>query len=291
MQEEAPQIQKQEEDPVLEEALSHLMTAEEYAEIYAGREWGESHVFPLEKGDKKLYYFGSPHVNDPSHPIFAEIEKAFNEAQPEIVFVEGVTVYGDINRFNERMKAGPREGLSESGFVIKLALEKGAEWHSPEPTFESLYAHLLQDGFSKDQIFAEEVLGMLPQYHRELTHGGFEKYVESYIKHFQQDTNWENFDYSYENAIQIAESILGRKIDVENEPNPTSLIDPIPWEHRRDTQTVLNQASRATSVFRDRQIVREIAEALKTYNKIFVVYGSTHAVVQEPALRKLFENL
>ncbi len=46
----------------------------------------------------------------------------------------------------------------------------------------------------------------------------------------------------------------------------------------------------ASSLFRDRNIVIEIAKTLETHNRIFVVYGASHAVMEEPALRKLFEE-
>jgi len=44
------------------------------------------------------------------------------------------------------------------------------------------------------------------------------------------------------------------------------------------------------SLFRDRKIVGDIAEAFKTHKRVFVVYGSSHAVMQEPALKMLFEQ-
>jgi hypothetical protein len=38
-------------------------------------------------------------------------------------------------------------------------------------------------------------------------------------------------------------------------------------------------------------MVEKIAEYAQKYDKIFVVFGGSHAVVQEPALKKVFENL
>jgi len=274
----------------LEPVLASIMTAEEYSHT----EHATPYIFELQTGDKELRYFGSPHVRDPKNPLFAEIEAAFNEANPDIVFVEGVSVRGDKTKFDERVKAASREEaiehMGEPGFTLKLGVEKEIEWRSPEPTDEDLYNDLLAKGFSKEQIFAWDVFHILPQYNRLMDKKGFKPYVQGFVERFKQATNWEGFDYSYERAIQLGEQILGRSVDVENEPDALDFIDPIPWEEKKDKQTILNRIGEASSLFRDRKIVSAIADALKTHKRVFIVYGASHAAMQEPALRKLLEQ-
>ena len=110
--------------------------------------------------------------------------------------------------------------------------------------------------------------------------------MKGFIGRFKESTNWKGFDYSYERAIQLGEQILGKSIDVENEPEALDFIDPIPWEEKKDKQTTLNRIGEASSLFRDKKIVSDIADALKTHKRVFVVYGASHAAMQEPALRK-----
>jgi hypothetical protein len=52
----------------------------------------------------------------------------------------------------------------------------------------------------------------------------------------------------------------------------------------------LNRIGSASSLFRDRKIVSDILEAFKTHDRIFVIYGASHAVMQEPALKKAFDK-
>jgi len=286
--EQEPIISKQEsQEENLEAVLSSIMTAEEYAQM----DHETPYVFDLKIGDKELHYFGSPHVSDPSSPVFTQIEAAFNKANPDIVFVEGVHVLGDIMKFNERIKADSREEaiehMGESGFALKLGVEKGTEWRSPEPTDEDLYNELLAKGFSKEQVFAWDVFRILPQYKRQMKREGFEKYVSGFIDRFKRTTNWENFNYSYERAIKLGEQIFGEAVDIENDQRALDRIDPIPWNEKKEKQTILNGISEASSLFRDRKIVSDIAGALKTHKRVFVVYGASHAVMQEPALRRL----
>jgi len=101
------------------------MTAEKYSRI----EHATPYIFELKAGDKELYYFGSPHISDPNNPLFAEIETAFNKANPDIVFVEGINVRGDKTKFNERVKSVTREEaiehMGESGLTLKLGVFSG----------------------------------------------------------------------------------------------------------------------------------------------------------------------
>ncbi len=281
---------KESQSETLESVLSSIMTAEEYSKI----EHATPYIFELKAGDKELYYFGSPHISDPSNPLFAQIEAAFNKANPDIVFVEGMNGRGDKTKFNERVKSATREAaiehMGESGLTLKLGVEKGIDWESPEPTDEDLYNDLLAKGFSRDQIFAWDVFHILPQYNRQMKREGFEKYVSGFIDRFKRTTNWDGFDYSYERAIKLGEQILGRSIDAENESDALDFIDPIPWDEKKDRQTILNRIGEQSSLFRDKKIVGDILQALKTHKRVFVVYGASHASMQEPAFKKAFES-
>ena len=288
MEKEQSFVKKENQTEALEPVLDSIMSAEEYSHV----EHSTPYIFELKAGDTQLHYFGSPHTSDPSNPLFAEIEAAFNKANPDIVFVEGMNVRGDKTKFNEGVKSATREEaidrMGESGLTLKLVVEKGIDWESPEPTDEDLYNNLLAKGFSKDQIFAWDVFLILPQYNRQMNKQGFKQYVQPFLERFKQATNWEGFDYSYERVIQLGEQIFGEAIDVENDPNALDRIDPIPWDEKKEKQTILNRIGEASSLFRDRKIVSDIAEATKTHKRVFVVYGASHAAMQEPALRKLF---
>ncbi len=269
-----------------DEILNSIMTAEEYSEI----RHATPYIFELKVGDKELYYFGTPHSRDANDSIFKEIEDAFNKINPDIVFVEGINVRGDKTKYGEIVKAATTDEvvdrLGESGFTLKLGVEKGIDWESPEPTDKDLYDDLLTKGFSRDEVFAWDVFNILPQYNRQMKRERFEKYVSRFIDRFREATNWEGFDYTYERAIELGEQIFGESVDVENDQRALDRIDPIPWKEKKDKQTVLNRISEASSVFRDRKIVRDILGAFKKHKKVFVVYGASHAVMQEPAFKK-----
>lgn len=288
MEHEPTFLKPEEQTKSLDAVLGSIMSGEEYAEV----EHATPYIFTLESGGVGLHYFGTPHMSDPGSPLFNEIEVVFQEANPDVVFVEGIQEPEDKPALNEHIKSVTRKEAIELGgesvFTLKLAVDRGIEWRCPEPTDSALYEHLLAKGFSRDEIFAWEAFHILPQYHRQMKREGFGGYVGPFLRRFERVTGWEGFDYSYERAIGIGERIFGEGVDVENDPDASDRIDPIPWEEKKEKQTVLNRISAASSAFRDRKIIEGIAEAKKTYKRIFIVYGASHAVMQEPALRKLF---
>ncbi len=279
-------------EEVLKPILDKIMTAKEYANI--------KHESPFEyeisnpAGDKKLSYFGAPHCYEAGNPLFARIESSFKAAQPDIIFIEGMNFHGDPAILAEQIKRATAEQvierMGESGFTMKLAIDNGIEWQSPEPSDETLYAHLLKRGFKKKEIFSWELMQALAQYSRQEQKKDFPTYADSYIRDFKEATKWKGFDYSLESALKNAEAMAGSTIDPESDTDFDIYIDPIPWEKDIDEQSELNRISEASSLIRDQHIVTSIAESLKTHKRPFIVYGSSHAVMQEPALEKLMKE-
>ncbi len=212
--------------------------------------------------------------------------------QPDVVIIEGISMSNNNDYFNTKVRSEDRDEIilkmGESGFTIKLALENNLPWHCPEPTDREHYAELLEAGFSKDEVFAWSIFRLLDQYNRQISRDGFEKYIQGYVHDFIQATDWKDFSYTLEHALSVGEEIYGTPIDVENDKHANERVDPIPWEQTKERQTVFNKISAQSGIHRDRKIVTDIIELSEKYNKLFIVYGGTHAVVQEPALRKFF---
>lgn len=271
----------------IETILKSIMTAEEYGRI----KHEIPYRFVLQAGGKELHYFGSDHIKDKSSPMFSEIEESFLLANPEVVFVEGIS--GDRTEFEERIKKMSRneviEKFGEPSFTLKLATERGIDWWCPEPAWEAFFEELLGYGFTKDEIFTWYVLRSLSQYNKKIHSEGFKKYASGYVERLKRNTNWPDFDYTFEHAMNSGEKIIGKKIDVEN--MEFNYVSPVPRAGREKLETVLNRVATASTFIRDRKIVSDIIKAFEKYNKVFIVYGASHAVMQEPALKKFFESI
>lgn len=103
--------------------LGSIMTAKEYSQI----KHETPYVFKLKVRDKKFHYFGSRHSRNPEDPLFSEIEQTFIRANPDIVFIEGISTLVDIEKFNKEVRKAPREEIidhmGETDFTLKLAVE------------------------------------------------------------------------------------------------------------------------------------------------------------------------
>ena len=264
-----------------------ILTDKQYMEHPFAQERNRSYIFELTKGDKKLTYFGSDHISDPQDPLFQEIKDAFNKANPQIVYIEGMP---HINKRKEEMKSKKdlltgeqAKAHGENVYTLKLALDAGIDFESPEPEFSTEIKHLLDQGFSKEAIFTYDISRGVNQYqreHKEKREEECKEYLNSFFERFQQESGW-----NQQEMESLKQKFLS-ELDVDDVERYESQVDPIPWKGKE--QTVINDVARSSNAFRDKHIVERIAEGIKKHDRIFVVYGSAHAVKEEPAIKALF---
>ena len=56
------------------------------------------------------------------------------------------------------------------------------------------------------------------------------------------------------------------------------------------TDTIINNVCRQASMLRDQYIIASIDQLIQDGKNIFVVYGATHAVMQEPAIKDIWNK-
>ncbi|MEK7579076.1 MAG: hypothetical protein AAB460_00900 [Patescibacteria group bacterium] len=271
----------------LEPLKKMILDGQEYLDHpFNHGEKDKNYIFELTSGNKRLVYFGSHHTNNPQDPMFEEIQTRFKELQPEIVYVEGMQEINDHKELAvEKRKDTTLEETIKDGenlYTLKLAIDAGVEFESPEPKQFEVIQHLLGKGFSGGDIFKEHMYSIIAQYQRhyakEKTLEGCKKYLEPYFSRFQKNSRWKLEDLERVKQELFADLDLdATKYRDQVVPNP----------RKEAVQTIINQVSRNSSRFRDEYGLERIAEGLKNHDKLFVVYGSGHAVRLEPALRAL----
>lgn len=269
--------------PNIESIKDIILSDEAYTRHPFAKSEGErSYKFEIINGKKHLYYFGSAHTNKIGDPLFTEIKAAFDGTKPQLVLVEGVE---SINSNKEEtMAKGKKMSLEdsikygESGYALKLAIDAGIDFESPEPSFNIEIQMLLDSGYSKKDIFNFYMYRSVYQYQRENQERSVEGLGRFLKFHSEKFNGWsENEIGSFVNELYSGIELNSQKYEKST--------DPIPWKGQK--QLVTNEIARASSNFRDKYIIGKMAEALKRYDKIFVVYGASHAVKQEPAIRAL----
>jgi hypothetical protein len=145
---------------------------------------------------------------------------------------------------------------------------------------------LTNKGFSKKDIltfYAFRAIDYHLRTHSEVVLEDYEQIIARTAGRFRNLENWN------EDELQSIQREMLSQLPIEDPEYYAHHVDPVPSDTH--PQTVLNEISRGSSHFRDRHIFERIAQGLKTHNRIFVVYGSGHAVKQEPALRAVIDRM
>src|SRR3989344_3881274 len=145
------------------------------------------YIYQFSKKEKSLLVIGSRHTNNSKDSQFKEFKEKFDSFKPQVVFVEGGAERSKIDSEKDAIFNG------EMAFIAYLSKNKGISVLSWEPDYKTLYSKLLKK-FSKEEIFAESILQIIPQW---VAMNKPEDYFEKFIWQFKNYTNWKGFDYSF----------------------------------------------------------------------------------------------
>lgn len=271
------------------EETPRIMTFEEYA----GHK--TPYVFEVEKGSKKIVFYGSPHSYDPKDPVFSEIKEKFKELNPEVVFVEGMnTLATEKKQILEKLRGQDNETVirerGEPSFTLKLADQAGAETESPEPNFTEEIQYLVEEGFQKDEIFAFYTYRQVDQYYRTPKEISLEDYLRPHMKEFQGSADWKYFDYSIEHLKEIGNTIWGKAGDISKIDEDESRWNPVTAEVPRERWTNINVIAQKSCYFRQNFILQRAEKVMKEKDRLLIVFGASHAYMLEPVFKVIFEK-
>lgn len=238
------------------------------------------YTFILESKGNFIYYFGEAHSFDPEHPQWVGQKDFWNdfvkntEGKKRIAFIEG----GERPVSKDEKEAILNHG--GMGLVTWLAHEAGIERFSPEPD-EKYERDELEKNFTKEEIQYYYFARVVHQWHRKNPQPNFEEYINRYLEDDKKQSGWTDFDFSIDAMKKIHTDIFHTEFDIHdtdffyNAGNPTKGL------------SVVNAVSRASSAIRDEYIVEQICKYVKDGYSIYLQFGCTHAVMQEPLLREL----
>ncbi len=234
----------------------------------------------LIQGDNQvLSYFGARHSFDPQDPQFNQIETLWNDMTAHypndkmVAVIEG----GLMNNEYERDEYITRAG--ESGLLIYLAKKADIEIKYLEPSKGLL--NDLTDRYSKEEIFYHQMAQRALQWNKLTRKPSFEEYTVQFLKKLQDETGWNDFDFSMNHLKKIHNDIFHVTFDENDRAFFQSIVTPT------NDDTVINKISRDMNVVRDTAIVQGILDEWQKGKSIFIVYGASHAVIQERALKAL----
>ncbi len=245
-------------------------------------EFSAPYTYSLEREGRRIDYFGAEHTRDSAHPQMRELKKSWEDFlsatnnHKRIVFVEG-----SIREPQATEEESIRSAGGEGGLISFLARQQGIDLHCPEPSSADEAVELLKR-FSKEYIAYYYFARAIDQWHRSFkAEVPFMKYIEGHLRQDKNELHWDDFDFSLDHMKQIHRKVFGVDFDemdanlFYDSSNPARISNPI------------SEVARASNDVRNGFILDEIEKYWNDGFSIFIVYGSGHAVVHEPALRKL----
>jgi hypothetical protein len=242
-------------------------------ERYARIEHDTPYALRFGRGGGELLFFGSGHIYDPADPQVERIVALWAEFRPGVGFNEG----GDPPALTS--VAAAVSGFGESGLVRHLGRRDEVPVTSIEPPFARQVEVLRAARFSDEQIKLFFVLRQAPQ-HRDRAGAPMSdaRAVEA-LAYFTRVTGLTGSPRTPAELVTACARLLPpirHWADV-----PLAWFDPV----HETTQVYTNEVSRRTSELRDVWAVDLLVDAVLRGERVFAVMGSSHVVVQEPALR------
>ena len=254
--------------------LSTEETSAKYQEL--GENYEYPYVFKISKNGQALYFLGSQHLLDPEDQQFEAIRKYWQEFLKETNKKDCVVLVEAWENLAEKSKDNPKN-WGESGFTTFLASEDRVQVFSPEPNRWQVRNELLKK-FTQDEIVYSDFAGIAYQWNKLKNKPNFEEYIDSYTKIYKKELDWDGYNFSLQNFIRIHNETHDHEFN-ENDRDC----------FYNDYNPATNEVSREEGLIRDKHIVTEIKRLWDEGKNIFIVYGSGHAIVQEPALRELLK--
>ena len=257
-----------------------LMTEEEYSKI----KHKTPYVYKIQNRGQFLYYFGENHSFDPDDSQWVQVKNFWDdfikntENQKRIIFVEAGRPLAKKTQDESILEAGG------TGLVTFFASQLNIEVYCPEPN-RAYEMCELEKQFSREEIEYYYFARIVNQWGRiSSPRPKFEEYVSRFLERDKKNSGWSDFDFSYENLKTIHKKLFGTEFDFNDSNFFRELVTPV------DLKTVINRVSRASGVIRENYIVNEISKYWDNGYSIFIEYGSSHAVIQEPLLKEILSK-
>ncbi len=254
------------------------MTFDEYKTV----EHPVPYQYLIHKGDQTLYYFGANHSKNPVDKQYDMLNAFWKEflarvdIKYSIVFVEG-----GKRPVNESLEDAIANG-AEANYITYLASKAGVETFSPEPSEKERFEQLLQK-FTKEEIAYYDFAVMMYQWNNYFgTRPEFYEYVNYSLATNRENSGWSDFDFTIDNMVRIQKKMFNQDFNADDGKFFYDVTNPA------SDLTRINELARyEDSGFRDLHILEQIEKYWNEGKSIFVVYGCSHAVMHEPAVRKL----
>lgn len=237
---------------------------------YAALRHPTPYLVEVRRGGSRLLLFGGAHSTDPAQPMFNAIEAAFERLAPTYALHEGTPPALE----REREIAIRRHG--ESGLVVHLAARAGIETASMDIALPD-EARYLQQALGTPRALVFLVVRQLASFNRKTARMDFDGYFGDFFSLIAPPLGLAAIEWPMIETAHLA--VLGTPLaarqvtGVETDPLRSELL----------TQRIARHSNRR----RDDHMLERLVAAMDAHSRVFATVGVTHAVMLEPALRRI----
>lgn len=244
-----------------------------------------------------LSYFGTRHFSDPNDPMFGLIVDSFERFKPDYILVElepklNSTVSEDVRlAFRDTYRSISREQAirkSEVYLGVKLAADHMIPVECPEPSLAQAFMHLHESGFAPIAVASFYLLraaSNYPLYEREMS---LDELIQYRIGQLAPQWAHDPSLLSWSKAQAFAREVFGDTFSFRPEvikPKVSPILSADSPE-----RSIISDVSRSLSTLTDVTIISRIIELVTEGRRLYALFGASHAIQEEAALRELIQG-
>lgn len=229
----------------------------------------EPYIVRLGSGQGELLYYGARHTQNPENPQVLELQRVWHEFDPTIALAES-----RLGFFVGPLSAGVKQ-FGEAGAVFALARREGVPVYTLEPPLALEMREVLKRWPAERVALFYVLRGAVGE-------GSAEAVEKEAAQLARKRTRWPGLEGALRDVDHI-DAIWRR--DFPGLPDWRELPARYTWPGHRDTY--LNEIATDVNRFRDRYMVSLLTTLVQRGERVLAVVGSSHVVMQEPALRAL----
>jgi len=238
---------------------------------------------------RSLTFVASLHEHRSGCDTFRVVEREFERLDPQVVILEGFSSADGVSPAGySKWVRGQAEGElwpgGEAAFAAKLALDAGVPFLGGEPSAELVFREAQSERIGPEDLIYFFVVRQVPQWKRaeEDRDRTFEQLYREMIRQLAHMHPIEAEAFQDPKGFLAWYQRRNGRAFVYDEIT-TEQSAPLTGEDALFTQRVSTQVGEV----RDAHIASVIADQLNQHERVLVVYGAGHHLVQEPVLAKL----
>lgn len=240
-------------------------------------------LYEFRSKDKTLWYLASRHSNKNDQPVFKYINKVVDK-KPAVIIVEGFQ--SDLGFSPKEISESVLQGIKddfypagEPSYAIELAVKNNIPYIGGEPNDKLILQEVIKSGYTANDLLSFNFVRRMPQINRsgELEKNKIESIYSQYIKRKAQDFDYKGKTLNFKKFKEWYLKNQGKKFSLTAGERGEAA----PIEGPYFTQKISLEVTK----IRDTHILQVISDMMNKYDKVLIIYGSSHYRVEHKAIK------